>query len=239
MKKLFLLSISILMLISCGTKVQQTPPSADYEDVSYGKPYIIRGVKYYPMSYVSDFEQIGYASWYGTEEHGTPTANGETYDMYANTAAHKTLPLGSMVHVENLENGRTTAVRINDRGPFIRGRIIDLSYTGAKKIGIVGKGVAKVKITLLSEARNRLVVDGHDVNLVERKFAVQIGSFTVYNNAKRLAGRHNSAGITKFRKNGNTFYRVRIRNFNSRDEAENFIDEYSNRYPNAFIVAQD
>ncbi|TYB33701.1 MAG: septal ring lytic transglycosylase RlpA family protein [Flexistipes sinusarabici] len=239
MKKLLLLSLTALILISCGTKVQQIPPSADYKDVAYGKPYIIRGIKYYPMSYVSDFEQVGYASWYGTEEHGTPTANGEIYDMYANTAAHKTLPLGSMVHVENLENGRTTVVKINDRGPFIKGRIIDLSYTGAKKIGIVDKGVAKVKITLLSEAKDRLVVDGRDVNLAERKFAVQIGSFTVYENAKRLAEKHNSAGITKFRKNGSTFYRVRIRNFGNRDEAENFIDEYSIQYPDAFIVAQD
>ena len=191
------------------------------------------------MSYVSDFEQIGYASWYGTEEHGTPTANGEIYDMYANTAAHKTLPLGSMVHVENLENGRTAVVRINDRGPFVRGRIIDLSYTAAKKVGIVDKGVAKVKITLLSEAKDRLVVDGRNVNLDERKFAVQIGSFTVYENAKRLAEKHNNAGITKFRKKGSTFYRVRIRNFDSRDEAEDFIDKYSSQYSGAFIIAQD
>ncbi|MEC9491209.1 septal ring lytic transglycosylase RlpA family protein [Flexistipes sp.] len=239
MKKLLLFSLTTFILISCGTKVQQVPPSADYEDVTYGRPYIIHGIKYYPMSYVSDFEQVGYASWYGTEEHGTPTANGEIYDMYANTAAHKTLPLGSMVHVKNLENGRTTVVRINDRGPFIKGRIIDLSYTGAKKIGIVDKGVAKVKITLLSEARDRLVVDGHDVDLDKRKFAVQIGSFTVYANAERLVEKHSNAAITKFRKNGNIFYRVRIRNFDNRGEAENFIDEYSRQYPGAFIVAED
>jgi len=239
MKKLLLLSLTALILISCGTKVQEKPPSADYKNVAYGKPYVIRGIKYYPMSYVSDFEQVGYASWYGKEEHGSLTANGEIYDMYADTAAHKTLPLGSMVHVENLENGKTTVVRINDRGPFIKGRIIDLSYTGAKKIGIVEKGVAKVKITLLSEAKDRLVVDGRDVNLNDRKFAVQIGSFTVYENAKRLAKKHNNAHITKFRKKGNTFYRVRIKNFGNRDEAESFIDKYSRQYPGAFIVAQD
>lgn len=238
MKKLLLLSITFF-LISCGTKVQQVPSSAHYDEISYGRPYVIHGIKYYPMSYVSDFEQVGYASWYGKEEHGSLTANGETYDMYANTAAHKTLPLGSMVHVENLENSRTTVVRINDRGPFVKGRIIDLSYTGAKKIGITNKGVAKVKITLLSEAKDKLVVDGHNVDLDNRKFSVQIGSFTVYENAKRLAGKYSNGGITEFRKNGKMFYRVRIKNFQSRKKAENFAREHSNQYPAAFVVAQD
>ena len=101
----------------------------------------------------SDDEQVGYASWYGEKYHGRKTANGETYNMYALTAAHRTLPLGTVVRVTNLENGKSVIVRINDRGPFKDPgkRIIDLSYAAAKKIGAVEKGVVKVKIVVIKK----------------------------------------------------------------------------------------
>lgn len=104
------------------------------------------GILSYPFK---DSELEGKASWYGEEFHGRRTANGEIYDMYKISAAHKTLPLGTIVRVKNLENGKSVVVRINDRGPFVRGRIIDLSYAAAKKIDMVEKGVVDVKLKVL------------------------------------------------------------------------------------------
>lgn len=89
---------------------------------------------------------VGNGSWYGEKYHGRTTANGERYDMYAMTAAHKTLPFGTIVKVTNLKNNRSVIVRINDRGPFIKGRIIDLSYMAAKKLGYINDGVVKLKL---------------------------------------------------------------------------------------------
>lgn len=98
------------------------------------------------------FEQSGIASWYGPGFHGRTTANGETYDMEAMTAAHKQLPFGSIVEVKNRDNGREARVRINDRGPFVGGRIIDLSKAAARKIGILGPGTARVRIRVVGRS---------------------------------------------------------------------------------------
>lgn len=94
----------------------------------------------------------GVASWYGPGFHGRQTANGETYDMHALTAAHKTLPFGTIVEVRNLDNGRSVRVRINDRGPFVRGRVIDLSRSGAEAVGMLGPGTARVELRVLQAA---------------------------------------------------------------------------------------
>ena len=102
-----------------------------------------------PTTLPERYSDKGTASWYGKQFHGRLTANGERFDMYALTAAHRTLPFGSIVQVTDLENGRSVAVRINDRGPFKGGRIIDLSYAAAKKLGMVKRGVVPVKITLV------------------------------------------------------------------------------------------
>jgi rare lipoprotein A len=96
------------------------------------------------------YYQVGVASWYGPGFQGKPTANGELYDMYSFTAAHKTLPFGTVVKVVDLETGRSVVVRINDRGPFVPGRIIDLSYAAAEALGMVEKGTAKVGLVILS-----------------------------------------------------------------------------------------
>ncbi|CAA6822506.1 MAG: Rare lipoprotein A precursor [uncultured Sulfurovum sp.] len=99
--------------------------------------------------------QIGKGSWYGKKFHGRKTANGERYNMYAYTAAHKTLPFNTMVRVTNLRNKRSIIVRINDRGPYVRGRIIDLSYLAAKKLGYINKGVAKLKVKVLYKQKRK------------------------------------------------------------------------------------
>lgn len=115
------------------------------------RPYVIKGITYYPISSARGYVEQGIASWYGEPFHGRKTSNGETYDMYGDTAAHKTLPMDTMLLVKNLENGRSTVVRINDRGPFVQDRIIDLTYTKAQTLGLVGKGTAPVEIVALAE----------------------------------------------------------------------------------------
>jgi rare lipoprotein A len=113
-----------------------------------GSPYEVRDVWYYPA--VDPFyDETGIASWYGDPFHGRATANGEIYDMNAMTAAHKTLPLPTMVRVTNLENGRSIVVRVNDRGPFVHGRIIDMSRRGAQLLSFDMAGTAKVRVTVL------------------------------------------------------------------------------------------
>lgn len=109
-------------------------------------PYRVLGKTYYPMQSATGYREQGLASWYGTKFHGQHTANGETYDLYGMTAAHKTLPLPSYVRVTNLENGRQVVLRVNDRGPFYEQRIIDLSFAAAKKLGFAEKGVARVEV---------------------------------------------------------------------------------------------
>ncbi len=123
------------------------------------------------------YEEKGVASWYGPGFHGKRTANGEVYDMDAMTAAHKSLPFDAIVEVRNLDNGRTIRVRINDRGPFVRGRIIDLSREGAKRIGMLGPGTARVKIRVVDRAEP-----------IERtgSFWVQVAAFRDRSNAREL-----------------------------------------------------
>ena len=111
-----------------------------------GKPYKIMGKWYYPVSSSEGYSEKGIASWYGDEFHGKPTANGEVYNMHAFTAAHTTLPLPTYVRVTNLENGRHIKVKVNDRGPFLRGRLIDMSYAGATALGFAEQGTAPVLV---------------------------------------------------------------------------------------------
>lgn len=132
-----------------------TPPKA--QSTARGlRPYVIRGVKYYPRDDIG-YRQRGYASWYGPKFHGRLTANGERFNQYALTAAHKTLPLGSYVKVTNLENGRALVLLINDRGPFVRGRIIDLSKRAAELLGVIKKGTAKVIVERTDRSGRPLV----------------------------------------------------------------------------------
>jgi rare lipoprotein A len=110
------------------------------------RPYEVFGKKYVPLSSVQPFHQRGVASWYGKKFHGQKTASGETYDMYAMTAAHPILPIPSYVRVTHLKSGKQVIVRINDRGPFHSGRVIDLSYAAAHRLGLIGSGSAEVTV---------------------------------------------------------------------------------------------
>ncbi len=122
------------------------------------QPYSVMGKTYWPVQSAVGFEQEGYASWYGMDFHGKKTATGDTYDMFSISAAHKTLPLGSRVRVTNMDNGRQLELTINDRGPFVDGRIIDLSYASARLLGMADSGLAHVRVDGVAD--NPLLANG-------------------------------------------------------------------------------
>ena len=152
--------IAIAFLLSGCTAFEvavDLAKKASRSDARYkvGKPYAVKGVWYYPERNLS-YDETGIASWYGREFGGRPTANGETFNPSVVSAAHKTLPMPSAVRVTNLENGRSMVVRVNDRGPFVTGRIIDLSREGARLLGFEKQGVARVRVQVLAEESLRL-----------------------------------------------------------------------------------
>jgi rare lipoprotein A len=127
------------------SRIADAVPMPNYGPVK-ANPYTVLGKTYYPQKDARSYQVTGLASWYGTMFHGEATANGEKYDLYGMTAAHKTLPLPSYVRVTNLENGKTVIVRVNDRGPFYSDRVIDLSFAAAKKLGYAEAGTARVRV---------------------------------------------------------------------------------------------
>ena len=135
-----------LVLWGCGSSPSPEP------HFKIGSPYRINGSWYYPQA-VSAYEATGVASWYGSSYHGRLTANGELYDMYALSAAHPTLQLPSVVRVTNLANGRSLVLRVNDRGPFVKNRLIDLSWAAARELGFERQGLARVHVVYLGNAR--------------------------------------------------------------------------------------
>ena len=143
----------MLALAACGSSVPERPTTKGHgPHFKIGQPYKINGQWYYP-EFVTEYEAVGVASWYGDSYHGRPTANGEVYDMYALTAAHPTLQLPSVVEVMNLENGRSLVLRVNDRGPFVKNRLIDLSYAAARALGFERRGLAQVQVRYLGLAQ--------------------------------------------------------------------------------------
>jgi rare lipoprotein A len=145
---LALSACSSLQFMAAGYKQYQGPPAQG--NFKVGKPYNIAGRTYYPEeSY--NLDETGIASWYGPGFHGGRTANGETFDKYELTAAHRTLQLPALVRVTNLENGKSVVVRVNDRGPFARGRVIDVSRRAAELLGFIGNGTAKVRVQVLPD----------------------------------------------------------------------------------------
>jgi rare lipoprotein A len=157
--------------------------------------------------------QYGIASWYGEEFHGRQTANGEVYDMFQLTAAHKFAPLGIHAIVTDLDTGRSVRVRINDRGPFVDDRILDLSYASARRLGIIQRGLARVRIQFLL-----------DTTPPEPIYVVQAGAYTSQNHAVRtqraLAVRYPKVWIDTTREGSQLFYRVRLGTFTKRSRAE-------------------
>ncbi len=211
----------------------------------YQRPYTVNGVRYDPLLDHLGYVEQGIASWYGLDFHGLRTSNGEIYDMHAMTAAHKTLPLGVFVKVRNLTNGREAIVRINDRGPFVKGRLIDLSYAAAHALGVAGPGTAPVRVVALGEqvkdAQGHIryqPLPSYDIG----SYAVQIGAFSQPDNAQRLAAQMRSrvgaADVQEGLVDGKRYFRVRAGKYTSIEAAEAArINFEKMNYPGAFVVA--
>lgn len=156
----------------------------------------------------------GVASWYGRPFDGRPTASGEIYDMEGMTAAHRTLPFGTLLRVLNLDNGRSTVVRVNDRGPFVRGRDIDLSHRAAREIDMLGPGTAHVRLTIVESAPAPASC-----------WLVQLGAFSDRGNADAMVDRLARRGIeTRVTEGPDGLYRVRTDTYASRDQATSLAD---------------
>ena len=215
------------------------------------KPYRINGRTYYPLPSASGYSEAGIASWYGLKFHGRKTSNGEIYDMHDLTAAHKTLPMNTLLLVKNQGNGKELVVRVNDRGPFVKGRIIDLSMRGAQRLGMMEKGTARVNLTVLGET---ITTPGEGRAAIEPKFLtpqdfdageffVQIGSFSNPANAERLTKKildwEREAVIQPFDSTNGRFYRVQVRAGSSLKEARRLERVFAEAgFPDAFVVAR-
>jgi len=213
------------------------------------RPYQIKGKTYYPIPSAYGFVETGIASWYGSKFHGRRTSNGEIYDMHAMTAAHKTLPMNTHLLVTSLETGREITVRINDRGPFVRGRIIDLSYRAARELGMADQGLAQVRITALGQAM-RYVENGQTrerfattPDFEHGDFFVQVGAFTVRENATRLqrqlAAEGRPAVVQEHDHGGRRFHRVQVqagRTLSGALRLEKTMIKAG--FPDAFVVAR-
>lgn len=248
--RLSAVSLVACLLVSggCGTitktdgaaepeTVEQDGPPATPVDVSqvpdaiprheprsrYGNPesYVVFGRRYYVMDSSDGYAERGIASWYGKKFHGRRTSSGETYDMYAMTAAHPSLPLPTYVEVLNLENGRKVVVKVNDRGPFHDNRIIDMSYAAANRLGMLEKGTALVKVRAIDtspgpgEPQLRQVSAQPYPTTVTDRFYIQVGSFTERDNAERMRGMlsgldEDPAKIHQAVVNGRMVYRVKF-----------------------------
>jgi rare lipoprotein A len=197
-----------------STDVRETPPPATAPTPRRSKPA--------PTPAPSGYTEEGNASWYGEPFHGRRASNGEIYDMYKLTAAHRTLPFETMVRVTNLSNGKSTVVRITDRGPFVDNRIIDLSLAAAREVDSVGPGVVPVRVEVLG-----------DVDPTAGFFTVQVGAFRDRANAERLRDRLNASYspiyIQQYDSPDGVFYRVRVGRISGEDAAHQFGEQLHGR----------
>ncbi len=241
-------ALPLMFLASCAAPARSVPPplppapaprpeaAAPEARPGEPRPYKALGLWYQPLSDSKGFRQEGIASWYGPDFHGKRTSSGETYDMHGLTAAHKTLPLGTLVRVRNLQNQRTVDLRINDRGPFVGTRVIDLSYEAARQLGVIGPGTAAVEVVAIG------VLAGSSVDLYSGNFTFQVGAFTNRESAEKLRAdlnpRFGNAHIVEFNRGDRLFYRVRIGKTSSLEEAAAYEAHLiRNGFPDAFAVA--
>ena len=228
------------MIGSTGTVIPPAPAPSSIRDVvptpedpSAGgnmAEYEQSGRTYRVLDWSYGYDERGIASWYGTKFHGRRTSSGEPYDMYAMTAAHKTLPIPVFVEVTNLDNHRKIIVRVNDRGPFVDGRIIDLSYVAAKKLGIDGGGTGRVEIRTIDPRKKRVFAKSKPPGRTPianspGQLYLQVGAFTDQGNATQLLSRLVAATsenvlINRKSTDNEDVYRVRIGPLNSESEAD-------------------
>ena len=272
MNKIVALSlvVALFFLAGCSTRGKKTyrnynfsqPKSYSEDKSNYSdtidkkkyshptmRPYVIRGIRYHPTVVSVGDRFKGNASWYGPDFHGKLTSNGETYNMYDMTAAHKTLPMNTIVKVTNRRNGLSTVVRINDRGPFVATRIIDLSNKAAHEIDMVGAGTAPVTLEVLGfETKGKKQIPTK-AQLKESpqtqelsNFALQIASFTRIEGALITQEKYDNTDGYKTiikdveMKSGRVF-KVWLKGFKSEQEARDY--KASGIFKNAFIVREE
>lgn len=235
-------------ILSCSKQPPpHVPPTPPIPGLKSQKPYQIKGIWYYPLPSAEGFVEEGIASWYGTDFHGKPTACGEPYDMWAMTAAHKTLPLGTYVKVTNLRNQRSIVLRVNDRGPFVGGRVIDLSCKAAQELGSYGKGTAPVRVEAVQVASEMKV--GQETywkvdplpSFRYGCFTVQIGAFRDQGNALRLRDRMSGsleARISPGFDRIGSLYRVQVGNYQDIMIAKQETERMKSKgFTDAFVLA--
>ncbi|MBH98379.1 MAG: septal ring lytic transglycosylase RlpA family lipoprotein [Rhodospirillaceae bacterium] len=192
--------LAAALIVGCGpSRLEQSQEAARSETAvgsarsSRGNPpfYDVLGRRYYVRPSSLGYQEVGIASWYGPKFHGRPTSNGEIYDMYAMTAAHTTLPIPTWVEVTNLANNRRVIVRVNDRGPFLHDRIIDLSYTAAMQLDMVQEGTARVEVRALDAFSDA------QANYMSENVYIQVGAFSVKENAEDFALALKSKGFSR------------------------------------------
>jgi rare lipoprotein A len=246
--------LSICLSISLGNGCSNAVKDAkELNHSSYHPtqmPYEINGIWYYPILSSQGFVEEGIASWYGKEFHGRPTANGEPYDMHAVTAAHKTLPLETHVKVTHKKNGRSIIVRVNDRGPFVSGRIIDLSCRAAEQLDMIGPGTARVKVEAVQLALQHQV-DGEThwepepvPDFSHGKFTIQVGAFKTLYNAiilqRKLLDKDKTARLYTGTYQRDGYYRVQVGKFNDLIEAHLTAAQFEESgFDGAMVVAMD
>ena len=253
---LSLISIAMLSLGACA-EIQlaafsakeiaaHTDEPVNRDEFKVGDPYEVNGAWYYP-AVDPGYDEVGVASWYGEKFHGRPTANGAIYDMNALTAAHKTLPMPSTVRVTNLDNGRSMLLTVNDRGPFVAGRIIDVSRRAAQLLGFRRKGTVKVRVQIVRDdapeplmaapsgaVSQEPLVQTASLSLTTAtgygggalNTYVQVGAFSSLDNATRLSIQLAPIGpaqTTKATIAGQTVYRVRLGPVGSLQEANSLL----------------
>ncbi len=237
----------ILIFVSSGCKSKKRYKKGTPATM---KTYCVRGKRYNPTYVSIGKKSRGISSWYGPKFHGRYTSNGERYNMYAHTAAHKTWPMNTMVKVTNLNNHKSTIVRINDRGPFVRGRIIDCSYSAGKAIGLDRSGIANVEIKVVGfrgkiykptpKSKTKPTVPKR---IKLSNFGIQVGSFTQKSEAI-IYRNHYSILDSNYRtilkeshdEMGDTIYLVWVMGFGSEEEAEDY--RYCNDLEEVFTVRE-
>lgn len=236
--RLFLLGLVALALAGCGAKTPAPPPGGWSKAPATQRPYTIKGKTYHPIPSADGYVEEGVASWYGRDFHGKPTSCGEIYDMHKLTAAHKILPMHTTLKVTNLDNGRSVTVRVNDRGPFVSGRVIDMSFAGAKALDMHVKGTTRVRLESVGG-----IPGATSARDLPGPFYVQIGAFVNERNAQRLltvirrAGYHNSRIHSKD-VGGERFFRVHAGTFATLSEAERARSRLSGEYRDAFVIGE-
>lgn len=246
------LSVGLVLLAVAGcaslnpfpSHIYSTPPSSRDTpgQVTHDpktNPYTVLGQTYYPLTSAQGYDEVGDASWYGEDFHGKKTANGQIYNMHGVSAAHKTLPLGTKVRVTNLENGRNVVLVINDRGPFVRGRILDLSYGAAREIGSVARGVVRVRVTALDSPP---VEPTRYATSAIKYYHVRVGAFAIRSNAVRVydqlvASGYGEARVSVVERDGMTLHVVQAGSFVSRDKAEQVLARLKPSFPASYIAS--